>query len=153
VAASPRHVERAFSKRRQAIEEAAKVHGYNTPKGMELATLRTRCPKRDAKLGELIEHWQTEAKALGFDLKRSRDRKRSNTSGRSHVALPAGRGQARLPVAPVSPPTALGAARPTEHRSAAQLGSHLGQVLRALDQPAGMSGARIKLRYREYERE
>ena len=55
VAAIPRHVERAFSKRRQAIEEAAKVHGYKTPKGMELATLRTRRPKRDAKLGELIK--------------------------------------------------------------------------------------------------
>jgi hypothetical protein len=48
VAAIPRRVERAFSKRRQAIDEAARVHGYNTPRGMELATLRTRRPKRDA---------------------------------------------------------------------------------------------------------
>jgi hypothetical protein len=30
VAAIPRNVERAFSKRRQAIEEAARVHGYST---------------------------------------------------------------------------------------------------------------------------
>src|SRR3954470_4549651 len=67
VAAIPRRVERAFSKRRQAIEEAARVHGYNTPRGMELATLRSRRPKRDAKLGELITHWQAEAKALGFE--------------------------------------------------------------------------------------
>ncbi|WP_315803023.1 relaxase domain-containing protein [Bradyrhizobium sp. SZCCHNS3002] len=37
VAAIPRHIERAFSKRRQAIEEAARAHGYSTPKGMELA--------------------------------------------------------------------------------------------------------------------
>jgi conjugative relaxase-like TrwC/TraI family protein len=67
VAAIPRDVERAFSKRRQAIEEAARIHGYSTPKG-ELATLRTRRPKRDARLGDLIKHWQAEAKALGFEL-------------------------------------------------------------------------------------
>ena len=72
VAAIPRDVERAFSKRRQAIEEAARIHGYGTPKGMELATLRTRRPKRDARLGELLMHWQAEAKALGFELGQSR---------------------------------------------------------------------------------
>jgi conjugative relaxase-like TrwC/TraI family protein len=37
VAAIPRDVERAFSKRRQAIEEAAHIHGYSTAKGMKLA--------------------------------------------------------------------------------------------------------------------
>src|SRR5215217_4301928 len=152
VAAIPRHVERAFSKRRQAIEEAAKVHGYNTPKGMELATLRTRRPKRDAKLSELATHWQAEAKALGFDLGRSRDHMHASTSGRSHTGL-SGRGQARSPVAQQSPPAAFAAARPTQHQSAAQLGSRLGQVLRTLDQPAGMSGVKIKLRYREHERD
>src|SRR5437899_11577840 len=41
VAAIPREVERAFSKRRQAIEGAARAHGYNPPKGMELDTRRT----------------------------------------------------------------------------------------------------------------
>ena len=41
----------------------------------------------------------------------------------------------------------------TEQHRAAQLGSRLGQAIRALDQPAGMSGVRIKLRYRERERE
>ncbi|BAM89484.1 putative ATP-dependent exoDNAse (exonuclease V) subunit alpha [Bradyrhizobium oligotrophicum S58] len=153
VAAIPRHIERAFSKRRQAIEEAAKAHGYSTPKGMELATLRTRRPKRDAKLSELTSHWQAEAKALGCDLGRSRDHMHVTTSGRSHAELSGGRGQGRSPVAQPSPPAALAAGQPTRHRSAAQLGSRLGQVLRALDQPAGMSGVRIKLRYREYERE
>jgi hypothetical protein len=44
-----RDVERAFSKRRQAIKEAARLHGYSTPRGMELATLRTRRPKGYAK--------------------------------------------------------------------------------------------------------
>ena len=32
-------------------------------------------------------------------------------------------------------------------------GSRLGRAIRALDQPAGMSGVRIKVRYRERERE
>jgi len=94
VVAIPRHVERAFSKRRQAIEEAAKVHGYNTPKGMELAALRTRRPKRNAKLGELVSHWQAEAKALGFELGRSRDYMRSIASGRSHTGASAERSYA-----------------------------------------------------------
>ncbi|WP_316167528.1 MULTISPECIES: MobF family relaxase [unclassified Bradyrhizobium] len=153
VAAIPRHVERAFSKRRQAIEEAAKVHGYSTPKGMELATLRTRRPKRDAKLGELIKHWQTEAKALGFELGRSRDRTRSIASGRSHAGTSAERSHAPSPVTQASASTVSSAARPAEHQGAAQLGSRLGHVLRTLNQPAGMSGVRIKLRYREHERD
>jgi conjugative relaxase-like TrwC/TraI family protein len=153
VAAIPRHVERAFSKRRQAIEEAAKAHGYSTAKGMELATLRTRRPKRDAKLSELTSHWQAEAKALGFDLGRSRDHIHATASGRSHTGLPGGRGQGRSPVAQPSPPAALAAGQPAQHHSAAQLGSRLGQVLRAMDQSAGMSGVKIKLRYREYERD
>ncbi|UFZ02626.1 relaxase domain-containing protein [Bradyrhizobium ontarionense] len=153
VAAIPRHVERTFSKRRQAIEEAAKAHGYSTPKGMELATLRTRRPKQDAKLSELIGHWQAEAKALGFDLGRSLDHMHATTSGRSHADLPGGRARAHSPIAQPSPPTALAAGQPTQHHSAAQLGSRLGQVLRTLDQPAGMSGVRIKLRYRGHERD
>jgi conjugative relaxase-like TrwC/TraI family protein len=152
VAAIPRDVERAFSKRRQAIEQAAKVHGYNTPKGMELATLRTRRPKQDAKLSELTSHWQAEAKALGFDLARSRNHMHA-TSGRSHTELRRERGHARSPVAQLSAPTGLAASQPNQHQSAAQLGSRLGQVLRTLDQPAGMSGVKIKLRYREYERD
>jgi hypothetical protein len=52
-----------------------------------------------------------------------------------------------------SQPTALVAGQPNQHQTAAQLGSRLGQALRTLDQPAGMSGVKIKLRYREYERE
>ncbi|MGJ4897486.1 MobF family relaxase [Bradyrhizobium oligotrophicum] len=153
VAAIPRHIERAFSKRRQAIEEAAKAHGYSTPKGMELATLRTRRPKQDGKLSELTSHWQAEAKALGFDLGRSRDHIHTTTSGRSDVELPGGRGQTRSPVGQPAPAAARGAARPTQHQSAAQLGSRLGHVLRTMDQSAGMSGVRIELRHREHERD
>jgi conjugative relaxase-like TrwC/TraI family protein len=72
----PREVERAFSKRRQAIEDAARTHGYRTPKGMELAALRTRRPKRDAKFDDLFKNWQAEAKALGFELNRDRQQAR-----------------------------------------------------------------------------
>ncbi|MGJ4923677.1 MobF family relaxase [Bradyrhizobium sp. HKCCYLRH2015] len=153
VAAIPRLIERTFSKRRQAIEEAAKAHGYSTPKGMELATLRTRRPKRDAKLSELTNHWQAEAKALGFDLGRSRHQIHTTTTGRSHAELPGRQDQARSPVGQPSPAAAWGAARTTQHHSAAQLGSRLGQVLRTMDQRAGMSGVRIKLRQSEHEQD
>ena len=68
VAGIPRTVERAFSKRRQAIETAAAKHGYQTPKGMELAALRTRQAKRTASREKLFETWRDEARALGFVL-------------------------------------------------------------------------------------
>src|SRR6266702_958083 len=156
VAAIPRDVERTFSKRRQAIEEAARIHGYSTAKGMELATLRTRRPKRDARLGDLIKHWQAEAKALGFELGQTRQRMRTRaiSNGRRHPAPPAGRHNTPSPPPSASAPTAVAAsATHDDHHRAAQLGSRLGQAIRALDQPAGMSGVRIKLRYREREQE
>jgi conjugative relaxase-like TrwC/TraI family protein len=151
VAAIPRDVERAFSKRRQAIEEAARVHGYSTPRGMELATLRTRRPKRDARLGDLVKHWQAEARALGFELGQNRQHVQTMVASSSRSA---GWQNAPCPVRAASAPSTVAAAATiTEQRPAAQLGSRLGQALRALDQPAGMSGVRIKLRYRERERE
>lgn len=70
--AIPREVERAFSKRRQAIEQAARTHGYATPKGMELAALRTRQVKRPREREALFEAWKQEARALGFDIARAR---------------------------------------------------------------------------------
>jgi conjugative relaxase-like TrwC/TraI family protein len=156
VAAIPRDVERVFSKRRQAIEEAARIHGYSTPKGMELATLRTRRPKRDARLGDLIKHWQAEAKALGFELGKTRQPTRATTatSGRPHPSPSARRRSALARTPSASKPSAVAAAATnTDQQHAAQLGSRLGQAIRALDQPAGMSGVRIKLHYREHERE
>jgi conjugative relaxase-like TrwC/TraI family protein len=151
-AAVPRDVERAFSKRRQAIEEAARIHGYSTPKGMELATLRTRRPKRDARLGDLIKHWQAEAKALGFELGRSRQHLRALSGERPHPAVSASRSNAPSPAPSASTPNAAKAtATNADRHRASQLGSRLGQTLRALDQQAGMSGVRIRLRYRERE--
>lgn len=68
MSAIPERIERAFSKRRQAIEEAAKTHGYQTPKGMELANLRTRKSKEKTETRDLYSVWKSEAKALGFEL-------------------------------------------------------------------------------------
>jgi conjugative relaxase-like TrwC/TraI family protein len=70
VAAIPRRVERAFSKRRQAIEAAAAQHGYRSPKGLELAALRTRRSKRDVSRDALFDAWRAEARELGFELAR-----------------------------------------------------------------------------------
>lgn len=71
VKAVPKHIERVFSKRRIAIEKAAETHGYATPKGMELAALRTRSRKEITETKGLFQQWKAEAKALGFDLKSS----------------------------------------------------------------------------------
>ncbi|MGA7806068.1 MobF family relaxase [Bradyrhizobium sp.] len=154
VAAIPRDVERAFSKRRQAIEEAAQIHGYSTPKGMEQATLRTRRPKRDARLGDLVKHWQAEAKALGLELGRSRQHVQTmaTSSGRPRPTRSAGWQNAPSPPRSAPAPSAIAPAitNTGQHR-AAQLGSRLGQAIRGLDQPAEMSGVRIKLRYRDRE--
>jgi hypothetical protein len=105
------------------------------------------------QLGELVNHWQAEAKALGFELGRTGEHMRTISSGRSHAALSVGRGQAPSPVRPASASTATAAAAPSDHQSATQLGSQLGRVFRALDQPARMSGVRVKLRYWEYEQD
>ena len=70
--AIPYEVERAFSKRRQAIEEAAQTHGYRTPKGMELAALRTRQAKRPRERAALFKAWAQEARTLGFNLEQAR---------------------------------------------------------------------------------
>jgi conjugative relaxase-like TrwC/TraI family protein len=156
VASIPRQVERAFSKRRQAIEEAARTHGYSTPKGMELAALRTRRPKRDAKLSDLIKHWQAEAKALGFELGQSHRQFRNgvSTAGRSLSSASSERfGMASsVPSSSSQRPINTTAAGTTQS-AAAQLGSLLGQAIQAVDQPGRMSGVKIKLRYREQEQE
>jgi conjugative relaxase-like TrwC/TraI family protein len=85
VAAIPREVEHAFSKRREAITEAAKAHGYSTPRGMELATLRTRRSKEKAETRELFSAWRDEAKALGFELNHERIRAQSTSMERRNL--------------------------------------------------------------------
>jgi hypothetical protein len=123
---------------------------------MELAALRTRRPKRDAKLSELSKRWQAEAKALGFELSQNQQQARTDlpTAGRS-LSTPSVEG---FNTASSSPPASSQmpvnvAASDAAQSPAAQLGSLLGQAMRGLDQPARMSGLRIKLRYREHEQE
>ena len=57
--------------------EAAQTHGYNTPKGMELAALRTRRAKEDQTLDRLFDRWREEAKALGFPLEQDPQARRA----------------------------------------------------------------------------
>lgn len=149
VAAVPRDIERAFSKRRQAIEDSARTYGYKTAKGMELATLRTRRAKREMKLDALLESWRAEAKALGFEL--------------SHTRMHAHQPAARVPdppqramghTDPVSGATSSSApASPAARQAATRLGNQLGRTLRALDQPSRMAGVRVRLRDKDWELE
>ena len=152
VAAIPREVERAFSKRRQAIEEAARVHGYRTPRGMELATLRTRSTKRETKLDGLSRTWQAEAKALGFELNRDHHQTRQRAPAYSERSR-----SAPSPERFTTPSLARSASAPTtvatSQQTATQLGHQLGHVLRSLDQPSGMLGIKIRLRSTDRDRE
>lgn len=86
VAAIPRDIEQAFSKRREAIRQAAKTHGYTTPRGMELANLRTRRAKERTATKELFSVWREEAKALGFELKPEQIRAPSVPLERQNIA-------------------------------------------------------------------
>jgi conjugative relaxase-like TrwC/TraI family protein len=150
VAAIPRDIERAFSKRRQAIEDAARTHGYSTPKGMELATLRTRGAKRETKLDGLFKNWQAEAKALGFELSRDRGPARQPVAAASERFQPApASGRANASAQSASVPAAVA----TLPQTIAQLGTQLGHTLQALDQRSRMTGVKLRLRDREHERE
>lgn len=104
VAEIPRRVEQAFSKRRQAIENAARTHGYSTAKGMELAALRTRQPKRETKLDTLLERWKAEAKALGFAL-RHEPQRAADQARQSESRAEAGPANEKLPNVPPTAPT------------------------------------------------
>lgn len=83
LSAIPHNVERNFSKRRLAIEQAAEKFGYNTPKGMELAALRTRQAKRPRERAALFKAWQAEARAMGFDRTKARQHARQVTPART----------------------------------------------------------------------
>ena len=132
----PRDIERAFSKRRQAIEQAADVYGYRTPKGMELAALRTRQAKRPRERTALFQAWQAEARTLGFDLAKAR--------------------QQQLQTAPQqqqTPEPGIGNATKSASRvftSARQMLTAITAVSRA---STGMPGIAVNLRQRRIERE
>jgi conjugative relaxase-like TrwC/TraI family protein len=151
VALIPRDVERAFSKRRQAIEEAARAHGYKTAKGMELATLRTRRAKRDMRLEELFKTWEAEARAMAFELNRDRQHARqpvATSSERPHLTLIT-RG-----VNKSSAVQSVAHQRPAAvQRSVVELGTRLGRALWSHAQRSEMPGIRIRLRDSERELE
>ncbi len=73
VTAIPMDVERAFSKRREAIENAAGTFGYSSAKGMEMAALRTRKPKQEMNREALLSMWREEAKTLGFNIQKQQN--------------------------------------------------------------------------------
>ena len=84
--AIPRDIERAFSKCRQAIEQAADTYGYRTSKGMELAALRTRQAKRPRERAALFQAWQAEARTLGFNLAKARQQQAQNGAQTQHLS-------------------------------------------------------------------
>ena len=126
VAAIPHHVERAFSKRRQSIEAAAKAHGYQTSKGMEKAALRTRGPKRNVPRATLFDAWKAEARAMGFELKSVH----------------------RL----INGTRAIIREGPTTSAASVATGK-LAAAARAIDQPASMPGVTVDLKQRDRDAE
>lgn len=63
----PEEVRKAFSKRRAEIENAAKVHGYTTAKGMDNAAVRSRDSKKNVSKADIERNWKDELEQLGFD--------------------------------------------------------------------------------------
>jgi conjugative relaxase-like TrwC/TraI family protein len=158
VTAIPHHIERVFSKRRQAIEAAAEAHGYRTPKGMELAALRTRRAKRDAPRDALFERWREEARTLGYELKRESVKQcvavhhiatapRVRNAGKSPIAR-----EATVPHERPSPATLVRShLQTTNDARGARLGAKLQDAARAIDQPSAMPGLAVDLKPREQE--
>ena len=142
VAAIPRHVERAFSKRRQAIEEAAKEHGYRSPKGMELAALRTRQAKRTVHRDALFGAWRAEARDLGFEFNRDAARLPARSTVRP-VARSAMDRDTNTAIRP-----AVGVRRDARVAHAA---GKVAKTLQTMNQPAAMPGVAVDLRQRERE--
>ena len=141
VVAIPRHVEWAFSKRRQAIETAVTAHGYRSPKGMELAALRTRKAKLNVCRHALFHVWRTEACGLGFELNCAA---RANAGATTRDAASSAQRQ---------PSTiAIRAAIFAKGRSqVAQAASKMTGAFQAMNQHASMVGLAVNLREREWD--
>ncbi len=143
--AIPREIERAFSKRRQAIEAAAETHGYTSAKGMQLAALLTRRAKRDVQRDALFETWRAEARAHGFELRRE-------AVARSPEPRPAMANHRALDRQPSrSAPRSATASQPVARvdRAAAKLAS----AARVMDQRAEMPGLAVDLKQRQQARD
>lgn len=147
VKAIPIAIEKAFSKRRADIEKAADEHGYSTPKGMEMAALRTRKSKQSISRDDLFEAWKAEAKSLGFELARTQNRGME----------PAPRFSPNSAAAPISPtkslPSTGKAARERPHSNVGLSRVALPNPIQALqrlaallDSHSRMPGMKINLR-------
>jgi conjugative relaxase-like TrwC/TraI family protein len=134
--AIPRALERAFSKRRQAIEAAADTYGYRTAKGMELAALRTRQAKRPRERAALFQAWQAEARALGFDLARARQQQAQDDAPIHHVPVPSRVARTRSPA-----------------RALPSVQQMISAIAHASRTSSSMQGLRISLRQRPGERD
>jgi hypothetical protein len=143
IVAISRDVERAFSKRRQAIEAAAKAYGYVSPRGMELAALRTRRTKRDVNRDALFELWRAEARGLGLELNRDAARAPLPPMTNSLAATTIDR-QIEATLA------SLTARLQPADRLALRL-SKVTTAMKAMDQSAVMSGLAVDLRQRDRE--
>jgi len=145
IRAIPREIERAFSKRRQAIEAATETHGYTSAKGMQLAALRTRRAKRDVPRDALFEAWRAEARARGFELRResvaqSPEPRPAMAEHRARDRQPS---QSAIRSAPASQPVAR------VDRAAAKLAS----AARVMDKRAEMPGVAVDLKQRQRARD
>lgn len=147
--AIPERIEKAFSKRRQAIEEAAKTYGYDTAKGMELASLRTRQHKQKTETRELYGRWKSEANALGFELKQEIVRTSTTQIGRENPLKTAQK-------TPAIPEKNHGAPR----KNLSQINAKIAQVARAISRLGGPAqhgasspGPRLQQRKRLLERD
>ncbi len=150
VTAIPKDVERAFSKRREAIESAAETYGYSTAKGMEMAALRTRKPKQELGREALLSMWREEAKSLGFDLEKRPIRALKTQN------IPTQERQNSREMRPNSL-SKLGQIRPEKHadkqpKKAVQppnIARLLQRLAATLDGPSRMSGIRLSLHQKE----
>ena len=141
-------IERAFSKRRQAIEETARLYDYRTPAGMERAARRTRRSKVANQPDVLFQAWPAEDRALGFTLRR--ERQRGAHADRAYIGH-AGPESLRSPLTHSRSGSAAVLAPVAQ--TAAALGRRLGQALRSRKGPAAMPGLKPSLRSRDRERE
>ena len=141
----PRDIERAFSKRRQAIEAAAETYGYKSAKGMELAALRTRRAKRDVQRDALFETWRSEARVHGYELRRETIRR----SPEPQTVEPEKLGLDRQPSRSPTRPNVAAASNARLDRAAGKLAS----AARVMDQRAEMPGVAVDLDQHRRERD
>ena len=156
----PRHIERNFSKRRQAIEKVQEEKGYHTMAQLEQATLRTRKAKAQMGKARLFAVWQQEAKDMGFVLEKAKVMTVERQNDRKLPAPPVqspstcsgiqvtGNRKSEPSPGPVRGQKSQPVSSPDRHekdKEAAKIGKRLGLALLALKQSGIMPGLRTRL--------